>query len=145
MWLDEPKPGLSGEYAILDDALFAYQVGAATRDDLFYMFLSPPKQHRYVTGVHLLYQFSGRKVHADQLPQLEHLPIMKEIVDACRQRILEVECKRGQLSTAASGPACNLRSVPGMRNLFRLLAALGDVDSNAAMCTVKAVRESSAI
>ena len=127
-WLNEPKPSLSGEFAILDDALFAYQVGAATRDDLFYMFLSPPKQHRYGTGVHLLYQFSGRKLHARFEPQFEQFPIIKDIVDACRERIIEVECKRGELPTAATAAAMSIRSVPGIKNLFRLLIAQGDTD-----------------
>jgi len=127
-WLDEPKPGLSGEFATLEDVLFAYQVGAATRDDLLYMFLSPLKQHRYVTGVHLLYQFSGRKPYPRHLSQLEKFPVIQEIVDACRERIIEVECKRGELPTAATDPAGSIRSVPGIKNLFQLLVALGDVD-----------------
>ena len=124
-WLDEPEPGLSGAFATLEDALFAYQVGAATRDDLFHMFLSPQTQHKYVTGAHLLYQFSGRKTQARFEPQIEQFPVIKEIVDACRERVLDVECKRGELPTAATAPASSLRSVPGMRNLFRLLVALG--------------------
>ena len=127
-WLDEPEQGLSGECATLDDALFAYQVGAATRDDLFYMFLGPPKQHRYVTGVHLLYQFSGRKPYPHFRSQFEKFPIIQEVVDACRERILDVECKRGELPTAATAPASSIRSVPGMKNLFRMLVALGNAN-----------------
>src|SRR6185369_3376325 len=37
-WLNEPEPGLPGNYSTLDDLLLAYEAGAATRADLFYMF-----------------------------------------------------------------------------------------------------------
>jgi HEAT repeat protein len=128
-WLDGPMPNLPGGYATLDDALFAFQVGAATRDDLFAMFMGNQKadQWNFYRGrFNFLYQFSTRKPHPQELAQIKRFPIIKEIVDACRERILDVECRRGELSTAATGPAGNIRSVPGMRNLFRLLVALGD-------------------
>ena len=127
-WLNEPEPGLPGSYSDLDDVLFAYQAGAATRDDLFYMFLGPREEDGYRGRFSSLYQFSGRHLRAATEPRLEKFPIIREVVDACRERILEVECKRGELPTAATGPARNIRAVPGMRNLFRLLASLGDAE-----------------
>jgi len=128
-WLDEPAPNLPGGYATLDDALFAFQVGAATRADLFAMFMGNRKvdeMNFYRGGFNFLYQFSTRKPHLQELAQMKKFPVIKEIVDACRERILDVECRRGELPTAATGPAGNIRSVPGTRNLFRLLVALGD-------------------
>ena len=125
-WLNEPEPDLPGNYATLDDALFAFQAGAATRDDLFYIFMGPRKQDEYGARFDLLHQFSGRKIHTRVEQQFEKFPVIKEIVDACRERILDVECRRGELPTAATAPASSLRSIPGMRNLFRLLVALGD-------------------
>jgi len=121
-WLNEPKPNLPGDYALLDDALLAFQSGAATRNDLFYMFLGAQNQER---RFHLLSQFSGRKLHPRN-SEYAKFPILQEIMDACRERILDVECRRGELPTAATTPAMSIRSVPGMRNLFRLLAALGN-------------------
>jgi len=123
-WLNEPEPGLPGDYIMLDDALFAFQSGAATRDDLFYRFMGPRKENGYYQ-FSLLNQFSGRKPYPRFLFQLEQFPVIKEIVDACRERILDVECRRGDLPTAATAPAGSIRSVPGMRNLFRMLVALG--------------------
>ncbi len=125
-WLNEPEPGLPGSYAILDDLLLAYQAGAATRDDLFYMFLGPRKEDGYGARFGLLNQFSGRHLRANAEPVLERFPVIREIIDACRERILDVECKRGELPTVATAPACSIRSVPGMRNLFRILVALDD-------------------
>src|SRR5258706_4918341 len=127
-WLNEPAQGLSGSYSELEDALNAYQVQAATRDDLFYMFLGPRKDDGYRARFGLLAQFSGRKIHARVEPQFEKFPIIKEIVDMCRERIIEVECKRGELPTVATAPAMSIRSVPGMKNLFGFLVALGDTD-----------------
>ena len=124
-WLNEPISNLPGEYATLDDALFAFQSGAATRDDLFYMFLGSHKSDGYGPRFSLLHQFSGRKMHARVEPQFEKFPVIRSIVDACRERILDVECRRGELPTEATAPASAIRSVPGMRNLFRLLVALG--------------------
>jgi hypothetical protein len=124
-WLNEPEPNLPGDFLELDDALFAFQSGAATRDDLFDMFLGPQNQRSQYGGFHLLSQFSGRKPHVRN-SKYASFPVLQEIVDACRERILDVECKRGELPTAATLPARSIRSVPGMKNLFRLLAGLGD-------------------
>jgi hypothetical protein len=125
-WLDEPAPGLSGEYASLEDALFGYRAGAATRDDIVNMFLGPRPVTRYGgRGFHLLGQFTTRKLHASLAAKVDAFPILKEIVEACRERILDVECRRGELPTAATAPSRHLRSVPGINNLFRMLAALG--------------------
>jgi hypothetical protein len=52
-------------------------------------------------------------------------PILKEIGDRARQRVLEVELKRGDLPTAATYPALALRSVVGIGILTKLLQALG--------------------
>ncbi len=125
-WLNEPKPGLPGDYATLDDLLLAYEVGAATRADLFYMFLGPRHHDGYGIQFNHLYQFSGQNRHERVEPLYQRFPVIREVVDACRERVLEVECKRGELPTAATAAAGSIRSVPGMRNLFRLLVALGE-------------------
>jgi HEAT repeat protein len=123
-WLNEPKPDLPGGYAELDDLLFAYKAGGATRDDLLHMFLGPIRQDEYGRH-HLLSQFSGRKLDPRAESEYEKFPIIKEIVDTCRERILDIECKRGELPTAASEAASGIRSVPGVRNLVRMLVAMG--------------------
>lgn len=123
-WLNEPKPNLPGDYAQLDDLLYAFESGAATRDDLYYMILGAEKRERNYYGGPLT-QFSGRKRYKHEALKYDRFPILTEVIDACRERILEVECKRGELPTAATRPAMSLRSVPGVKNLFRMLSALG--------------------
>lgn len=128
-WLNEPRPNMPGDFIELDDALFAYQSGAASRDDLLFLFLgSRNPGGRYSRSFWYLSQYSPRKPYVQVAAQIEKFPILKEIVDECRERILDVECKRGELPTAATGPAMSIRSVPGMKNLFRMLVALGDAD-----------------
>ncbi|MFT3894154.1 MAG: DUF5724 domain-containing protein [Anaerolineales bacterium] len=125
-WLNEPKPGLPGNYSDLEDLLFAYEAGAANRDDLFYMFLGSLHHDGYGMHFQLLSQFSGQHRHNRIEPLYGKFPVIGEVVDACRERIIDVECRRGELPTAATAPASSIRSVPGMRNLFRLLVALGE-------------------
>jgi HEAT repeat protein len=117
-WLDEPAPRIPRHPPMIEDALNAFQAGAATRDDLFDLFLGPSVQEGYHQ---LLWQFSKRGPNL----MIEKYPVLREIIDACRERILEVESQRGDLPTAASAPARQIQSVPGVRNLFRLLRALG--------------------
>ena len=52
-------------------------------------------------------------------------PILKEIGDRIRQRILEIELNRGDLPTAASYPALALSSIEGIDIIIKLLQALG--------------------
>lgn len=120
-WLDEPKPGLPRFYPQLEDALFAQRAGGATRDDLLDLLIGARVIGDFRHPFDNLRRLSGRKPH----PYLETFPILKELVDACRERIIAVEIRRGDLPTAATAPAAALRSVPGMETLFRLLVALG--------------------
>jgi HEAT repeat protein len=123
-WLDEPKPGLLRYRPNLEDALFAQRAGAASWDDLLDLLLGPREIEGYGNHFHILQELSGRIPH----PYFKAFPGLKDLVDNCRERILSVETRRGDLPTAASLPAMALRSIPGMKNLFRLLVALGKTD-----------------
>jgi hypothetical protein len=123
-WLDEPCPGIPRARPDLEDALFAFQGGAATRDDLLDFMLGPRVFQRMFRVFRLFHDLSGQHLPAKFRPY----PILRELVDACRERIISIETRRGDLPTAATEPAQAIRSVPGMRSLFRLLAALGKQD-----------------
>ena len=116
-WLDEPKAGLPRSRPGLPDALYAYRAGAATRDDLLDLFVDHPQGYRFPW----IREFSGRKPH----PAFKDFPILEELAILYRQRILEIETKRGELPTPASRLAKELRSIPGIDNLMGLLEALG--------------------
>lgn len=122
-WMDEPRPGLSRMRPLLEDILFAYQAGAATPDDLLEALLNPDNINAG-GDYNFLRQLSGRKPH----PYFETYPDLKRIFEECRERILSIEIHRGDLPTAATRPARSLRSIPGVKNLFRLLAALENTD-----------------
>jgi HEAT repeat protein len=120
-WLDEPKAGLPRYRPELLDALFAQRAGAASRDDLLDLLLGPRDTDGYGGRFQVMQELSGRRPH----PYFKTFPGLKELVDECRERILSIEIRRGDLPTAATFPAMALRSIPGMENLFRLLVALG--------------------
>ena len=96
-------------------------VGAASRDDLLDLLLGPRETEGYGNHFNVLREFSGRKPH----PLFVAFPDFKEIIDTCREQIISIEIRRGDLPTAATLPAMALRSIPGMKNLFRLLVVLG--------------------
>lgn len=116
------------------DVLLACQAGAASEDDLFLYLLGMPETFVKPNAPGEQYGFyivqtmsaeirmiSGKRPH----PLFEEFPFLKSVLDRCRDRIIDIELRRGDLPTAASAPALALRSVPGMENLFRLLLALG--------------------
>ncbi len=137
-WVDEPKPGVPRYFLIYDhslisirndiplikDTLLAFEAGAATRDDLIDLFFRHTHQQAFRGNFPLLREFSGRRSHRME----EQFPILRELMETCRERILSIETKRGDLPTAASAPSLCLRSVPGLKNLFWLLVALGKSD-----------------
>ncbi len=123
-WVDEPKSGLDRYYPDIEDALLGMQAGAATPDDLFDLLLGQRPLQRYGNPFRLLRDLSHRKPG----PLFAKYPALNGLIEACRERILSIELRRGDLPTAASVPALALQAVPGSRNLFRLLAALGKTD-----------------
>ncbi|BAZ26431.1 hypothetical protein NIES4073_73380 [Kalymmatonema gypsitolerans NIES-4073] len=118
-WLDQPSPQVLRKRPKLQEVLQAFRLGAATVADLIDQLLTTPSPLEY--SFEDLRRVSARKLPAD----LAAYPILKQVGDRCRQRIIEVELKRGDLPTAASHPALALRSVEGVHTLVRLLQAFG--------------------
>lgn len=121
LWLDRSRPWVFRQFRIMEDALLAQRSGGATQDDLLDMLLGRRDNEDHARSFTFLGQLSGRKPH----PLFTRYPALKTLVESCRERILSIELRRGDLPTAASAPALALRSAPGMENLFRLLAGLG--------------------
>ncbi len=99
-----------------DLALAAYKAGGAGEADL-YDYLLGPHQGR----INELWMLSSRK----RTKQFDKFPILEEILNKCRARILEVELKRGDLPTSASEPSLSLRYTGGMDVFVSFLKALG--------------------
>jgi hypothetical protein len=121
-WIDEPGFGQPRARPELDDALLAFEAGAATEADLYDLFLGARSDRGYY-GVMFedLHDASARKPPT----RLAHSPALLEIIDRCRTRIVEVETQRGDLPTAASRAALSLRYAGGIEILVRLLEAFG--------------------
>lgn len=124
-WMDEPAPLVPRHRPNIEDVLFALQAGGATEADLLDHLLGPRPEGRYTYyGRHQfgdLWRLTGRKSH----PLTKKHLVLHEVVDRCRERILEVEINRGEMPTAASLPALALRYSGGAKTLVQLLRALG--------------------
>ncbi len=128
-WMDEPgtDPSAGSGQALprhrppLEEALIAHRAGGATEADLLDHLLGPRPREGYfsVHSFHDLEQLTSRKPH----PALAEFPVLRELADRCRERIIAVELRRGDLPTAASMPALNLRSAGGLKTLVQLLQA----------------------
>jgi HEAT repeat protein len=104
------------------EVLLAFRAGVASEADVIAHLLGPREEDGYSRfDFHGLVQLSGR--HPEPFAQAD--PRLTEIVQRCRERILEVELARGEAPTAASGLALALRHSGGLDVLVRLLAALG--------------------
>ncbi|MCC6149831.1 MAG: DUF4132 domain-containing protein [Planctomycetes bacterium] len=70
----------------------------------------------------------GRKPKLNWLGLTEIPPDLQVIANRCRERVLEVELKRGEQPTAATQPAKALRYTGGLDVLARVVRALGSRD-----------------
>ena len=134
-WVDEPAPDVQeGEHPLrmwrwigeaakklprhrpgLEEVLRAFEAGGATEADLLDYLLGP--QNDFYT----LRLLSSRKPPQ----QLQEHPVLRDLVQRCRERILEIELQRGDIPTAASRPALALRYTGGLDVLVRALQAMG--------------------
>ncbi|MBN1342093.1 MAG: DUF4132 domain-containing protein [Phycisphaerae bacterium] len=108
----------------LDGLIAAYGLGRATRADLYDQVLpyDPCEEERTRRGRRgSLWQLTSRKPP----PEFERCPDLRDVVNACRDRILGVELTRGDTPTEASGPALELRSIHGAEILIAIVQALG--------------------
>ena len=126
-WLDEPQPGLPRFRPSLDEVMRAFQAGGATEADILDQLIGPREDSSFYAfggGFRDLYLVSSLRPDPGQ-SQFATDPALREMVSRCRARIVDIECRRGDLTTAASGPALALRYSGGAHALVRLLKALG--------------------
>jgi hypothetical protein len=123
-WMDEPGTAVPRSRPSLSVVLAAFEAGGATKADLFDHLLGPIDETFHAR--HELQRISGRKAAVE----CQSYPVLREIVDRCRERILEVELDRGEAPTAASAPALAIRSLTGASTLLRLLHAMRDTAFN---------------
>ncbi len=119
-WKDHSVPGVGRSRPSFEEVLDAYKAGGATRADLVDLILGPPNGEgsSYQGSFPLLADLTARR-------PLGWSKELRELADASRKRILEIELQRGDTPTAASSPALSLQSVWGIDTLIRILQALG--------------------
>jgi hypothetical protein len=114
-WRDTPSPGVARMRPDLPDLLPALAAGAVTDADVYDHLLGPGDDFGDL----------GRLTAPEPVPEWDRYPRLLAAAERCRERVLEVELARGELPTAATGPAKALSSVWGTDVLVRLLQALG--------------------
>jgi Trp operon repressor len=127
-WLDEPGPPMKRLRAPVEEAAAAWAAGAATDADLFDLLLGPrevSEEGRFWSGSSVfeeLHEVSGRRC-----PLLERYPGLQALVQRCRERVMEIELRRGDLPSTATVAALALRYAGGAEALVRLLEAMGTI------------------
>ncbi|MGD1898104.1 MAG: DUF5724 domain-containing protein [Phormidesmis sp.] len=96
----------------------AFNAGVATEADIYDFLVGCPDRG---SGLSMLRSLTNRKPH----PLLKKHPRLVPLVDRARDRILEIELSRGELPTAATGPALSLSCIVGIPNLIKLLQNFG--------------------
>jgi hypothetical protein len=121
-FIDRPYPGADRNRPALEFVAAAFGIGAATADDVYDLLLGPRSGGYHASSTFdALGEMTARKEHA----LLAMTPGLREIVDRCRTRVLEVELARGDTETVATTPATALRHAGGADVLARLVGALG--------------------
>jgi hypothetical protein len=114
-WRDQPAPGVARFRPDLEYLLEGFRAGEATEADVLDQLLGPPGQSSD------LQTLTGPRYFQDTSEDAR----LGDLLNRCRDRILDIERKRGESPTAATQPARALRSVWGLDRMLDLLAALG--------------------
>ena len=126
-WCDEPTGNVSKfpvprQRPDWEHVLQACRAGAATEADLIDHLLGPRGQTRWSSED---FDELGALTAAKPPKELAELPALADIMHRCRERILQVELKRGDSPTAATEAASDLKCSGGLDALARVLEALG--------------------
>jgi len=102
----------------------AYEARQATDADIYDHLLGPREKS---TGYYSYQDFSDLGSLTQRKPQkmLKEHPWLKPMVDAARDRVLEVEYDRSESPTESSGAARNISCVKGIDNLLKIVQCLG--------------------
>jgi hypothetical protein len=156
-WIDEPHPNQARYRPTIDQLIAAFEVGAATQDDVYDHLLGSrisSSVKMTMPGIDLgaigLTSLNAAAISAfaalssmqgqrsfDSLRQLsgrkmsglaaKH-PWLEKYVEACRGRILDLEIARGELPGEATNAVGSLMYAGSMPALLKLATALGKTD-----------------
>ncbi len=130
-WIDTTvlQRFLDGERTTaVEDVTIAHSLNLATSADLIYQLLGdrygeePAENSQPKTPIRT--DFSDLRSLTQFKPYGEPYPPAIEAAKLCRDRILEIECQRGDLPTAATNAALCIGAVEGISTVVKLLQAL---------------------
>ncbi|MEM9803882.1 MAG: DUF5724 domain-containing protein, partial [Cyanobacteria bacterium P01_D01_bin.56] len=107
----------------LTEVMAAFRLNAATEADIYDHLLGSRQSSPYYGNSRFTSLQSLTKRQGD--PLLKQYPVLEEMVENCRDRILSIELSRGDLPTAATGPALALNSIQGIPVALKLLQNFG--------------------
>ncbi len=104
------------------DVFLAYEQGVANEADVYDQLLGPRDENvSWGSSYRDLHDLSRKKPS----PMEKRHPFVREFADNCRDRILQVERRRGDLPTPASSPALALKYTGGAEVFLDFTEALG--------------------
>ena len=118
-WFDEGLPSNVRQYPVLETTLEAHKQGVASEADVYDQLVGPREKAR--GNFHDLKTVTKHKT----TKLFSEYPWLNQIVQRCRDRVLQVELGRGELPTDASGAALSLSSVFGAELVLTVLHNLG--------------------
>lgn len=120
-WFCQPNEKATRRHALLDELLDAYEVGAATPADV-YDHLVGDRTSGY--NGHRSFESLQRVSNRKYGPEMAKHPWLEPYVNACRKRIVELECKRGELPGPSSYAANSLSWTGGLDALVMIVSSL---------------------
>lgn len=114
-WRDEPVRGVARFRPDLGDFLVGFKAGEANADDVYDQLLGAGEQRFWDLS----------RLTQPGAAEVKDHPGLAPYLDRIRERILEIELKRGEMQTAASEPAKRIMSLYGIDRLMTVLGVLG--------------------
>ena len=109
----------------LEQVLKAFTMGIATEADVLDCLIGSRFGNNFSELSALTQRDRDRTLHDYAFLQHHEYDFLYELVDRCRNRILEIESDRGDLPTPATEAALSLQSVIGIPSVLRLMQNLG--------------------
>jgi len=120
-WFDQGTLTKERHRPPLETVVEAHQLGIASDADVYDHLIGGNGKHVKIYGYPAFIQLTRRK--RDKL--FDKFPPLQAFVEDCRDRVLEVELKRGDLPTPFSGAALAMKSVSRAGLTLRVLKVLG--------------------
>ena len=124
-WMDEGLPNASRFRSQLGELLWAWQVGAARDADVFDHLIGARSDMAFDPFGNGDFSDLGILTRRKPRDEFETYPKLADIVHQCRERVLSIELKRGDLPTPVSKAAMALQAVFGVIYPLQMLKSLG--------------------